>query len=420
MLHHEALLQLTHDRQHERLRDAEAERLARQTARSPAAPPAVDAGRRTRAAPAPRRHPEPWRLRASPEDGEAARGGAASVLYLLGMERRLRIAAVVLVLAWFFVPLLRSSIPAWIPFLAFAALEVQFLVAGWREREAPRGKRGRAPLPEDVEEFGGPEWLEPVLVEAEGHQVWVPADIERGPRVVRPRRSLLPRLEGVLVLAGLVLLLILLPESGWRGLDEKDQRRTEARLSRRGGADRRPRRANPLRRPGRGGRDRPARGRRRRGRGHERLPDAGDLLPALPARVQGRRGRVQPDRARDRRARARGVAPPRRGRRGRDQLLRVPERGRAGRAARPLARDGGADDAAAAGGEPAPGEVGARLPRATGVPERRRARPRAGHEPFPLIRSPRRMTEHVPITIGQQHRPPHPGPSPGRSRWSSR
>ena len=30
MLHHEALLQLTHDRQHERQRDAEAERLARQ------------------------------------------------------------------------------------------------------------------------------------------------------------------------------------------------------------------------------------------------------------------------------------------------------------------------------------------------------------------------------------------------------
>ena len=30
MLHHEALLQLTHDRQHERLREAEAERLALQ------------------------------------------------------------------------------------------------------------------------------------------------------------------------------------------------------------------------------------------------------------------------------------------------------------------------------------------------------------------------------------------------------
>jgi hypothetical protein len=147
------------------------------------------------------------------------------------MERRLRIAAVALVLAWFFVPVLRSSIPAWVPFLAFAALEAQFLVAGLRERGAPRGPRGRAPLAEDVEDFGGPEWIEPVLIEAEGHQVWVPADIERGPRVVRPRRRLLPRLEGVLALAGLVLLLVLLPEGGWRGLDDGDQRRTEARLS---------------------------------------------------------------------------------------------------------------------------------------------------------------------------------------------
>ena len=96
---------------------------------------------------------------------------------------------------------------------------------------AARASAGARPLPEDVEEFGGPEWLEPVLVETESHQVWVPADIERGPRVVRPRRNLLPRLEGVLALAGLVLLLVLLPEGGWRGLDSADQRKTEARLS---------------------------------------------------------------------------------------------------------------------------------------------------------------------------------------------
>jgi len=147
------------------------------------------------------------------------------------MERRLRITAVALVLAWFFVPPLHNAIPAWIPFLAFAALEAQFLIAGWREHGTPRGKRGRPPLPEDVEEFGGPEWVEPALYELEGHQVWVPADIERGPRVVRPRRNLLPRLEGVLALAGLVLLLVLLPEGGWRGLDSADQRKTEARLS---------------------------------------------------------------------------------------------------------------------------------------------------------------------------------------------
>ncbi len=147
------------------------------------------------------------------------------------MERRLRIAAVALVLAWFFVPVLRRSIPAWLPFLAFAALEAQFLLAGLRERGAPRRPRGRAPQETDVEELGGPEWLEPVLFEAENHQVWVPADVERGPRVVRPRRRLLPRLEGVLVLAGLALLLVLLPEGGWHGLDDAEQARTEARLS---------------------------------------------------------------------------------------------------------------------------------------------------------------------------------------------
>ena len=147
------------------------------------------------------------------------------------MERRLRIAAVALVLAWFFVPVLRRSIPAWVPFLAFFALEAHFFVSGLRERGAPRARRGRAPLPEDVEEFGGPEWLEPVLIETEGQQVWVPADIERGPRTVRPRRSLIPRLEGVLALAALALLLVLLPEGGWRGLDDADRRRTEARLS---------------------------------------------------------------------------------------------------------------------------------------------------------------------------------------------
>lgn len=147
------------------------------------------------------------------------------------MERGLRIAAVVLILAWFFVPLLRDAIPVWIPFLAFAALEAHFLLAGLRERGAPRGKRGRAPQESDVEELGGPEWLEPVLVEHAGHQVWVPADVERGPRVVRPRRRLLPRLEGVLVLLGLLLLLWLLPDGGWSGLDEADRTRTEARLS---------------------------------------------------------------------------------------------------------------------------------------------------------------------------------------------
>ena len=250
--------------------------------------------------------------------------GARPVLYLLRMERRLRIAAVALVLAWFFVPLLRDSIPAWIPFLAFAALEAQFLVSGLRERGAPRGKRGRAPLPEDVEEFGGPEWLEPVLVEAEGHQVWVPADIERGPRVVRPRRNLLPRLEGVARARGAAsVLLVLLPEGGWRGLDSGRPAEDRGAALGRGGdgspATRRTSTATARARRS-GSSSTPTASPRSAA---ERLPDAGDLLPALPARVQGRRGRVQPDRAGDRRARPRGVAPPRRDRRGSHELLRA-------------------------------------------------------------------------------------------------
>lgn len=148
------------------------------------------------------------------------------------MERRLRIAAVASILAWFFVPVLRSSIPAWIPFLALAALEAHFLLAGLRERGAPAAPRGRAPQPADVEELGGPEWLEPILVEVDGRQVWVPAEVEREATFERRPRRLLPRLEGVAVLAALaVVLLVLLPERGWRGLDEADRATTESRLS---------------------------------------------------------------------------------------------------------------------------------------------------------------------------------------------
>ncbi|MGH3073212.1 MAG: hypothetical protein ACRDNB_13230, partial [Gaiellaceae bacterium] len=107
------------------------------------------------------------------------------------MERRIRIAAVAFVLAWFFVPALRDAIPAWLPFAAFAALEVQFLLAGWRERGTPRGPRGRPPQATDVEEFGGPEWVEPTLVEIDGREVWVPAEVEPEPRATRaPRRGL--------------------------------------------------------------------------------------------------------------------------------------------------------------------------------------------------------------------------------------
>lgn len=153
----------------------------------------------------------------------------------LPLARRLRIAAVVLIVAWFVLPGLRSWIPIWIPFLAAAALELHFFLTGFRDKPLPVA-RGRSPQAGDIAELGGEEWLEPVLVEVDGRQVWLPAAeegdeafAEAPPR--RPRR-LLARLEGVAVLAVLAfILLVLLPDDGWRGLERAEQTRAEARFA---------------------------------------------------------------------------------------------------------------------------------------------------------------------------------------------
>ncbi len=154
----------------------------------------------------------------------------------LSLARRLRIAAVVLIVAWFFLPGLQDWIPLWVPFLAFAALELNFLVAGLREPRS-RGKRGRSPQQTDIEEFGGEEWLEPVLVDVDGREVWLPEGVEseedvEPPKPPRPRAPLLGRFEGIAVVAALAfVLLVLVPDGGWDGLDEDDRARTEALLS---------------------------------------------------------------------------------------------------------------------------------------------------------------------------------------------
>ena len=141
----------------------------------------------------------------------------------------------VVILVWFFVPELQRAIPLWLPFLAFAALELHFLIAGLRERGSPPAPRGRTPQETDITNLGGEEWLEPVIVEVDGQDVWLPAEDETDeapwePPV--PRRRLLPRLEGVAVLAALtVVLFVLVPERGWRGLERADRAKTEALLS---------------------------------------------------------------------------------------------------------------------------------------------------------------------------------------------
>ena len=146
------------------------------------------------------------------------------------------------------------------PFVVFAALELHFLVLGLRERGGVPQTRGRTPQAVDVAELGGEEWLEPVLVRIEGQDVWLPATgktdeeveelveesrerLRRGEDPVAPdappvaaaappRRRLLPRLEGLVVLGVLaIVFFVLVPDRGWKGLDEADRERTEALLS---------------------------------------------------------------------------------------------------------------------------------------------------------------------------------------------
>lgn len=141
----------------------------------------------------------------------------------------------VAILVWFFVPDLQRPIPLWLPFLAFAALELHFLVAGLRERGSAPAQSGRSPQATDIADLGGEEWLEPRIVEIDGQDVWLPAEVETDEapwKPPAPRRRLLSRLEGVAVLTALaVVLLVLVPERGWRGLDRADRTQTEALLS---------------------------------------------------------------------------------------------------------------------------------------------------------------------------------------------
>jgi hypothetical protein len=156
----------------------------------------------------------------------------------LSPPQLLRLAAVVFVVAWFLLPGLRDWIPVWLPFLALAALELSFLRSAWRERGTAPPRRRRGPQETDIEEFGGEEWLEPVLVEVDGQQVWLPTLDEDAEPSERPAPRPQPRGPGLrlrtIVVAGLAVVavaLFVLPDRGWDSLDESEQARTEARLS---------------------------------------------------------------------------------------------------------------------------------------------------------------------------------------------
>jgi hypothetical protein len=114
-------------------------------------------------------------------------------------------------------------------------------VTGLRDRGAARGPRGRTPQAEDIEELGGEEWLEPVLVQVDGRDVWLPAadedddldevdaEPELEPAPPRRRRS---RPEALIAVAALaVAAFVLLPDRGWDGLDDAERARAEALFS---------------------------------------------------------------------------------------------------------------------------------------------------------------------------------------------
>jgi hypothetical protein len=175
------------------------------------------------------------------------------------LARRVRLVAVVLLVVWFFSGRLQGVVPLWLPFLVYIGLELNFLVGGLRERGSARPARGRIPQAGDIDEFGGEDWLEPVLVELDGQEVWLPAGgktdeeveelveearerLRRGepatPETPMPRprprgrQRVLARLEGLAAVGAVAFVLfVLVPDGGWKGLDEDDRASTEALLS---------------------------------------------------------------------------------------------------------------------------------------------------------------------------------------------
>ena len=294
--------------------------------------------------------------------------------------RRLRVAALVFVLAWFFVPELRSSIPAWLPFFVLLALEVNFLVLGWRERGAAPMPRGRTPQETDIAEFGGREWIQPELHEVGRYQVWIPEQMEEDEvELTVPRGRGWSLWEAALVLAVVALLLfVFAPDRGWSSLSAAEQTRTEARLS-----------AEAARIAGHPARVHcDAKGEAVGVVQHaDGLAEIGGTHAFLTPGICFRLHRLAFDGDEgpfSQTARAVAVLAHEawhlRGERdeGVTNCYAFQSGVELGRAARPLPRDRGPDDEPAAGRERDPGPLGPRIPRPARVPRRRRPRPRSG------------------------------------------
>ena len=178
--------------------------------------------------------------------------------------RRVRLAVLALVIAYFFLPYdIRVWIPAWLPFLAAVWLEVQFFVGGYLQ-----GRRGivpvaagtdRGPQPHDLAELGGEHWREATTVELAGVRHFVPTEglseeeaqerveaylqdpdavlaaaepYTAPPRQARllDRRYVIEALATIALVAGI--LFYASRPHGWSAVSEADRARAEAVFSR--------------------------------------------------------------------------------------------------------------------------------------------------------------------------------------------
>ncbi len=138
-----------------------------------------------------------------------------------------RIGALVFVVLWLLSARLQSAIPFWLPFAILAAMEVEFVVRGIRERRAgvevevePPSTARRLPGADDAD-LG---WVE--TVDEEGEPILVPA----APRP--PRRA---RVPAILMLGVTVALFVYAyridREAGWSSVEGTEQARAERRFT---------------------------------------------------------------------------------------------------------------------------------------------------------------------------------------------
>jgi hypothetical protein len=146
----------------------------------------------------------------------------------LRVLRRLRLALLALLVAWFFSPPeWRYAVPLWLPFAAALLLEVQFFVGGLREGGGPllRRDHDRGPQLADVEEFGWPGGEEP----EDDEEFWHSPPAPRRRR--RPPLRRLVEASAVLALVAVVAVAVNI-RRGWSSLSADTQTRFEQTLSR--------------------------------------------------------------------------------------------------------------------------------------------------------------------------------------------